>query len=863
MLRLRFFTIAAVTASLLMGPRAWAQTVSVGTRMPTDGLVLPPSSAATVEGAASGVINPAGLGLMRGVQFEYWYNHEVLGGDGPYQLDPGGIFGNGFYLGGTLFDVIGLGASLEAMSPAGSASYRKWHFTFAASPSRAFSTAFAFNAFSSSDPAISSLTSWDWGATFRPVRYLSLAISVRDFDSPHYNGLGTAAIGTTLQPQFDFAMAMRPMIQWLTLSADYQFIGTQNVIDMGLGPSQGRLGLTAQADIAPAGMNVAFGAGFPLGTYAVNDKAAIARTFLQLALTFYTEHAAVAAAYVPYETGQPFQLGSWDIGLRLSSEAWPRRHMLGAQILFVNVNEELHPPQSPFALLSAGNQPDPFENLIEGLADAANDNTLNGVALRVGDLGIGLARVEELRDAITNVRAHGKVVVVLLTGGGDSEYYLACAADRVYAVPQSDYLLKGFSVESIYLAEMLAKIGVRFDMVRAGIYKNAPDFFVRSDASPEEKEVVRSVLEDRMERYLRAVTGARGVTREEFLRTLGRGVSTAEQLRAEHLIDGIVYPDQLDQQVSLFLDRGVTFVADYLHVDRHQHEWGVLPAVAIVNISGTIVGGESEQGPFVLVRTAGASTITRALKEAGDCGSVAAVVVRIDSGGGDGAASELIWHAIEELKKKKPVIISMGSAAASGGYYVAVAGDEILADPSTITGSIGVFALKPDLSGLLGKIGVHSELDQLTPSGDILSVFHGWTDPQRAAMQAFVDAFYRTFLERVSTGRNLPLKTVEGLAQGRVWTGAQAKSLGLVDAMGSLASAIERAKMRGHVPAGQRIQLIAYGGGGPRFLQLGGSPGAADQAVQRLVSSSRIGPILVLDPDRPLALSPMQIVGSP
>ena len=657
-------------------------------------------------------------------------------------------------------------------------------------------------------------------------------------------------------------MAVRPVWQWLTLSAEYQFLGEQNVPGQGLGPSQGRLGLTADAQIVPAGIDVTFGTGFALGTYPIGFDQAVSHTFVQLGLTLVTEHVAAQLAYTSYEAGKPFTLGSWDVGVRFSKEAWPRRHMLEASILVVDVNDELNPPTSPFALLISEDRVDPFENLIAGLADASRDPTLNGVALRVNELDIGLARVEELRSAIQALRARGKVVVVLLGSGGDSEYYLASAADRVYAMPQSDYLLKGFSVEGFYLAEALAKIGVRFDVVRAGIYKSAPDALVRSDPSKEQLEVTRSLLEDRTERYLRAVTDGRGISREDFLRTLGRGISTAEQLKAEHLVDGIVYPDQLQEQIGIWLDRPVSTVSDYLHADRHQHQWGVLPGVAVVNIFGTIVGGEGQQGPLALVRTAGATTVTRALRSAGDSSGIAAVIVRVDSGGGDGAASELIWHAIDELRKKKPVIVSMGNAAASGGYYLAVAADEILADPSTLTGSIGVFALKPDLSGLLGKLGVHTSLDELNPSANITSIFQGWTDPQRAAMQAYIDSFYRTFVQRVSTGRHLTVAEVESLAQGRVWTGAQAKQRGLVDSIGSLADAIDRAKARAYIPANQAIQLVAFGGSGMRLLQVGGAPGAADQAVQKLVTESHVGPILVLDPDRPLALSEIQIVGN-
>jgi protease-4 len=858
----RLVAPALILALLVPGSRALAQTVSVGTRTPTDGLLLPPASAATVEGAASGVINPAGIGLMRGLQFEYWYNHEVLGPDGPYGLDPHGIFGNGFYLAGTLFDVLGLGLSFEALNPAGSASYRKTHFTVAVSPTRAFSTAFAFNLFGSSDPSISSLTSWDWGMTIRPVKYLSLAASIRDFDAPQYYGLGTPGVGIALPRQYDFAMALRPLWQWLTLAADYQFLGEQNVPGQGLGPSQGRLGLTLDANIVPAGIDLTFGAGFALGTYPIGFNEAVSRTYLQLMLTFITEHVQASLAYVSYEAGQPFTLGSWNAGLRATMESWPRRHMIEAAIVYIDVDEELNPHSSPFAMFVSENRIDPFENLVAGLADASRDPTINGVALRVNDLDIGLARVEELRDAIVKLRTRGKVVAVLLGSGGDSEYYLASAADRIYAVPQSDYLMKGFSVEGFYLAEGLSKIGVRFDWVRAGIYKTAPEPLVRTGPSPEQIEVTRSILEDRMERYIRAVTDARGITREAFLRILGRGISTADQMRADRLVDATVYPDQFKDQVGIWLDRPAVFVQDYLHADRHQHEWGTLPQIAVVNISGTITGGESQQGPFVLVRTAGATTVTRALKSAGDSSGVGAVIVRIDSGGGDGSASELIWRGIDELRRKKPVIVSMGSAAASGGYYIAVAGDEVIADPSTITGSIGVFAIKPDLSGLLGKIGVHTSVDQLTPDADITSIFHGWTDPQKASMQAYVDAFYQTFLTRVANGRRMTVANVQGLAQGRVWTGAQAKDRGLIDGLGSLADAIDRAKARARIPPTQQVQLVNYGGNGTRMWQVGGAPGAADQAVQKLVSASHIGPILVLEPDRALTLSDLQIVGS-
>ena len=501
------------------------------------------------------------------------------------------------------------------------------------------------------------------------------------------------------------------------------------------------------------------------------------------------------------------------MGLRLSKESF---HSIGTpleRVLRVDLAEALGDKNGPLAVFNTSNE-DPYEQLLVALARAANDHGLSGVVFRLGDLGeISLGRVEELRGAIASLRARGKSVVALLDGGSDGTYYLASACDHIYALPQTDYPLRGFAASSLYFAEGLQKIGVHVDVVRVGPYKSAPDALTRTGPSPEQLEVTRALLNDASERYLAAVVQGRGVPNAAFQAVLARGLSTAEELKAAGLVDEIVYPDQINGKLGKLVHGQVVIEDVDLDPDLHHATWSNLPQIAVINVFGLITGGESQTSPFAFARTAGAESIVRALASAGESAEVAAVVVRVDSGGGDGAASELIWRAIQEVRRRKPVVVSFGDVAASGGYYLAVAGDEILAEPSTITGSIGVFALKPDLSGLLGKLGIHAHQEALTPNADLFSLTAPWTDSERAVVQAYIDSFYATFVQRVADGRKLSLAAVEAVGRGHVWSGRQAKDRGLIDEFGSFQDAVERAKARAQLRPGPGDQ--------PRDLRIG------------------------------------------
>ena len=819
---------------LLMCPLpALGQTVSLGQRTPGAGLLLPPESAATASDASSGNINPAGIGLMRGLQLEYFHSHET---------ESGGLTGDGLYGAATFFDVLAAGLSIEWLRPGESAAYHKTHWSLALSPDRTFSLGVAFNTFGSSDPLLDSLTSWDAGFTWRPLRFVSLSASALDFDNP---ALGTT--GQHLPRRFDGALALRPFGPALTVAGDYLFFADGSAFGGTVqnGASNGRVGLTATLELA--GFGVFAGVGLPVGQ---NQN-----TYGQLGLSIATAHLAALGSWAPALHGDsPLGTAAFDVGLRLSRESFPSIAAPGARVLNVDLAEALRGPSSGLLSIFSTSNADPYELLLNALDNAVADGGLSAVLLRVGDLGdLGLGRIEELRGAVAALRGRGKTVVALLEGGGDGSYYLAAACDKIFALPQTDFPLHGFASSSLYFAEGLAKLGVRVEVVRVGPYKSAPDALTRSEPSPEQIEVTRALLSGAMDRYLSAVEKGRGVSAAAFGSLLANGLVTAEELKAGHLIDDIVYPEDLHAELRAILHQPVRLENVDLSPEAAQRRWSDLPALAVVNVFGLITSGESQSGPLALARTAGANTITRALNDAGNDPNISAVIVRVDSGGGDGAASELIWKAMQTVRRRKPVVVSFGDVAASGGYYLAVASDEILAEPSTITGSIGVFAIKPDLSGLLGKLGVRPHLEASTPNADLFSLTSPWSESEKAVVQRYIDSFYATFVARVAQGRALLPAAVEGVGRGHVWSGAQAKERGLIDGYGSFLDAIEHAKTRAHLARDQQVDLITYGESKPlvnlgalaETLGTNGTQQLSDLARQALQASGA-APLLLL-----------------
>ena len=312
---------------------------------------------------------------------------------------------------------------------------------------------------------------------------------------------------------------------------------------------------------------------------------------------------------------------------------------------------------------------------------------------------------------------------------------------------------------------------------------------------------------------------------------------------------------QLDEELKRLVPER-SFGGDYQLFERQKQSWGSPRKVAVIPVVGTIASGKSREDPLGFAEVAGAETVVRAIRSAQEDPDVAAIVLRVDSGGGDGLASDLMYRAVLEAKKKKPVIASMGDVAASGGYYAAMGAQRIFANPTTITGSIGVFMMKPAVAGLGEKLGVYTETLKRGELSNLMSTWTPWNDQERAAAQKWVDSFYDDFIGGVATSRHLPKERVDQIARGRVWAGATAKELGLVDELGTLQDAVDYARRQAGIPDAEPYELDIEGRAsgllsGVNVQALAGSAGglsALSPEQKLLLKSLGLPPAVVLEP---------------
>jgi protease-4 len=363
-------------------------------------------------------------------------------------------------------------------------------------------------------------------------------------------------------------------------------------------------------------------------------------------------------------------------------------------------------------------------------------------------------------------------------------------------------MVNGLSYSGFYLKDGLARLGIAFDAVATGPYKTAADPLTRSDMSSGEREALESLLDDRYARQVKAIAAARKLAEPRVRELLDQGLFTAEEAKQVGLVDAVLWPDELEEAV-----KRATGVRPSKSVagasPRGAQRWGPRPRIAVVRIHGAIAPGRSRR-VLGLGAIAGSATVVRYLRQAAEDSSVKAVVLRVDSPGGDMVASDAIWRGVALARRAgKPVVVSMGDVAASGGYYVSAGADAIVAEPSTLTGSIGVLVLKPDLSGLLGKLEIRSRSLQRGERARIASLVKPWTPEERRLVERQVRAAYDLFLARVAQGRRLSRDEVDRIARGRVWTGAQALERKLVDRLGSFGDALELAREKAGLAPGE------------------------------------------------------------
>jgi len=453
---------------------------------------------------------------------------------------------------------------------------------------------------------------------------------------------------------------------------------------------------------------------------------------------------------------------------------------------------------------------------VEALRRASRDDRVRAVLLMPSTLDLPYwGKVQEMRDAVVAFRKSGKKVTAFLEFGGDREYYLASAADRVFLMPTSSLDLTGVASYEMFLRGTLDKIGAYADFVHIGDYKTAPNQLTQKGFTPAHREMSRSLNRDMYDQLVAGIAEGRKKNENEIRDLLDKGPFVAKDALDAGLVDELAYEDELDDRVPELGD-GDTMRRvegdDYQRI--RPQSVGIRPRsrIALLYVVGTIVSGKSG---FDAVNgsVVGSETIIDQIRKIRDDDSIKAIVLRIDSPGGSSVASDVIWRELtitREENPKRPIVTSMSDLAASGGYYIAMPTEAIVAQPGTLTGSIGIFGGKIVIGGTLAKVGVTTESVISGANADIYSPFAPFTPAQRAKLASFMDDFYKNFLKKVADSRKSTPDAIHAVAQGRVWTGRQALGHGLVDALGGLDAAVALAKEKAKIPANEEVQLVVY-----------------------------------------------------
>lgn len=503
--------------------------------------------------------------------------------------------------------------------------------------------------------------------------------------------------------------------------------------------------------------------------------------------------------------------------------------------------------------------------LLQRLWELAEAPEVDGVALVIRAEPAGsTAHAEELGDALRALRVRGKKVICHLEDAGGRSLHVCSQADKIAMNPAGGLRFAGVSTKYFYFGDLLRSLNVQADFVRIGAHKLAAEQFTLGQGTPIAKEDHQDLVDRISDVLLHDIGGGRRIPRGELARRIARGPFIAREARDAGLVDLLAYEDELDRVVDEVM--GVrSELTDADPPPAAPERWGNEPKVALVYIDGDMIDGDSQNIPLVGVKLCGSVTVARALKKAREDRSVRAVVLRVETGGGSSLAADVMLREAMLTAREKPLVVSMGSQAASGGYYVSsIPGSPIYASRSTVTGSIGIFYGKVDVSGLLRRFGVTVEGFRSAPRADAESLFRPFTDDEREELGKKVKQFYEVFVARVAEGRKMKPDEVDAIARGRVWTGAQAAERRLVDKLGGLREALAEARRRGGLPddapiismpdddAGLLGLILNLAGASAGGVAGGLGPGAALPPV--LLDFARaLTPFLVFDANKPLA----------
>jgi protease-4 len=467
-----------------------------------------------------------------------------------------------------------------------------------------------------------------------------------------------------------------------------------------------------------------------------------------------------------------------------------------------------------------------LHKFVERIDQAAKDAKIGGIVLRLQNPGLGSGKIGELRAAVARARKAGKKVYAVVDDVTNGDYLLAAACDEIIMPPSGSVTISGVRAEVTFYKDLLDKIGIKADMLQVGDFKGAAEPFTRSEMSPEFRKQFESVIDDLYNHLVDSISSERKLDRGRVKDLLDEGLFTAAAAKEAGLIDRVAYQDEFRAELKKHTNADeVKLVEDYgkrkIDVDfsgiggmvklmemvaggSSSKKSGKGKKIAVVYAVGMIMPGESMSGLFDA--TLGGDTLVEALRQAEDDDKVAAIVLRVNSPGGSALASDLVWREITRIEK--PIVASMGDLAASGGYYISMGADKILAEPRTLTGSIGVVGGKLALGGLFNKVGIKTEVISRGKNSGWESMDRPFTDSEREAWLKIMRDVYKQFTSKAAQGRKMELAQLESLAQGRIYTGRQAVANKLVDQLGTLDDAVAEAKKLAGIDESETVERL-------------------------------------------------------
>jgi protease-4 len=467
---------------------------------------------------------------------------------------------------------------------------------------------------------------------------------------------------------------------------------------------------------------------------------------------------------------------------------------------------EAAPVDIPIPFLERQSVPT-LRDIWASLRQAGTDNRIKAVVIEPRGLAAGWGQLQELRQDILDFKKSGKPVYAYLEGPGSRDYYIASLADRIFLSPDDLLDVKGFRLEEMFFKNTLDKLGVGIQVDHIGQYKDAGDIFTRTNMSPETREVLGQVLDQLYGDFCTTVGQGRRKSADEVRTLVDQGPFVASQAKANGLIDDIGYEDQIFGEVKKKTGGGEL---NRLNIKTYFHAVpGRGDRIAMLVGEGDIVSGHAENsfGNEDVISSGGFAKIIRQVR---NDSSIKGVILRVDSPGGDAVASDEILHELKLLSAAKPLVISMSDYAASGGYFISLTGDPIVSYPNTLTGSIGVLYVRPNLHGLYDKLGIQEDMLTRGKMAGMDSLYLPLSDAAKQRLHELIEATYRSFVGKVAAARKKTYDQIDPIAQGRVWMGAQARQNGLVDELGGLDRAIAVLRKKANLPAGGETNVVMF-----------------------------------------------------